>query len=102
MVEQKGVDPRRIVPVGKGETEPRTIWKKGTEYFVSKPSDMTGVESIQLTEKYIEQFKTTDNQLYEKLHQYNRRTEARILKTDFNPNTAPAADPNFAKFVKYP
>ncbi len=102
LVEQKGVDPRRIVPIGKGETDPRTIWKKGTEYFVSKPSDMTGVESIQLTEKYIEQFKTTDNQLYEKLHQYNRRTEARILKTDFNPNTAPAADPNFAKFVKYP
>jgi peptidoglycan-associated lipoprotein len=102
LVEQKGVDPRRIVPVGKGETEPRTIWKKGTEYLVSKPTDMNGVESIQLTEKYIEQFKTTDNQLYEKLHQYNRRTEARILKTDFNPATAPAADPNYLKFVKYP
>ena len=102
LVEQKGVDPRRIVPVGKGEIEPRTIWKKGGVYISSQPSDMNGVETILLNEAYINQFKTSDKKLFEQLHQLNRRTEGKVVRMDFNPATTPAANPEFLKFVKYP
>jgi outer membrane protein OmpA-like peptidoglycan-associated protein/tetratricopeptide (TPR) repeat protein len=102
LVEQKGVDPRRIVPVGKGEIEPRTIWKKGMEYLSSQPVDMTGVESVPLVEAYINQFKKTNIALYERLHQLNRRTEGKVLRMDFDPAKAPVADPKLLQFVKYP
>lgn len=102
LVEQKGIDPRRIVPVGKGEIEPRTIWKKGDVYLPSIPQDMAGVETILLNEAYINQFETTNKKLFEQLHQLNRRTEGKILSMEFNPATAPAADPNSLIFVKYP
>lgn len=102
LVEQKGVDPRRIVPAGKGEIEPRTIWKRGSEYLASQPADMNGVETILLKEEYINQFKKTDKALYERLHQFNRRTEGKVLRMDFDPATAPAADPKLLQFVKYP
>lgn len=102
LVEQKGVDPRRIVPVGKGEIEPRTIWKRGEEYLASKPADMNGVEEIRLTEKYINQFAKTNKVLFSTLHQLNRRTEGRVITMDFDPATAPAADPKHLQYVKYP
>lgn len=101
LVEEKGVDPRRIVPVGKGEMEPRTIWKKGEEYLVSQPNDMEGVETVVLTEEYINKFKA-DKLLFERLHQFNRRTEGRVINMDFDPATAPAANPEYLQFVKYP
>jgi len=102
LVEQKGVDPRRIVPVGKGEAEPRTIYKKGDEHFASKPQDMEGVEEIKLTETYINQFKTSNKNLFETLHQLNRRTEGKVITMDFNPETAPPANPKLLEYVKYP
>ncbi len=102
LVEQKGVDPRRIVPVGKGENEPRTVYKKGDVYLDAEPADMTGVEKIVLTEAYINQFKATNKPLYERLHQLNRRTEGKVLRMDFDPATAPAANPGYLQFVKYP
>ena len=102
LVEQKGVDPRRIVPVGKGENEPRTVYKKGDVYLDAQPADMAGVETIVLTEAYINQFKATNKPLYERLHQLNRRTEGKVLRMDFDPATAPAANPGYLKFVKYP
>lgn len=102
LVEQKGVDPRRIVPVGKGEIEPRTIWKKGGAYISSQPNDMNGVETILLNEAYINQFKKTDKKLFDQLHQLNRRTEGKVLRMDFDPATTPAANPGYLIFVKYP
>ena len=104
LVEEKGVDPRRIVPVGKGEAEPRTVWKKGDEYLVKKPADenMEGVEEIVLNEAYINQFRGKNKALFEQLHQFNRRTEGKVLSLDFDPATAPPADPNHLIFVKYP
>lgn len=102
LVEQKGVDPRRIVPVGKGEAESRTIYMKGGEYFASQPSEMDGVTEIKLTEAYINQFTKTNKRLFERLHQYNRRTEGRVITMDFDPATAPAADPKHLQYVKYP
>jgi peptidoglycan-associated lipoprotein len=102
LVEQKGVDPRRIVPVGKGEAEARTIYMKGGEYFASQPSEMDGVTEIKLTEAYINQFAKTNKRLFDRLHQYNRRTEGRVITMDFDPATAPAADPKHLQYVKYP
>ncbi|TNE70564.1 MAG: hypothetical protein EP333_10240 [Bacteroidetes bacterium] len=102
LVEEKGIDPRRLVPVGKGENEPRTIWKRGEEYLASQPADMEGVETIVLTEAYINQFKKSDPNVFTMLHQLNRRTEGRVLSMDFDPATAPAADPKLMEYVKYP
>lgn len=102
LVEEKGVDPRRIVPVGKGENEPRTVWKRGEEYLANEPSDKTGIEEIKLTEAYINKFKRSNPTLFKQLHQLNRRTEGDVLKMDFDPATAPPANPEYLKYVKYP
>jgi outer membrane protein OmpA-like peptidoglycan-associated protein len=67
-----GIDPRRIIPEGRGEKEPR------------KWIDETGKE-ILLTEEYINTFAKTDNKKYEKLHQLNRRTTAEVVRQDFDP-----------------
>lgn len=101
LVEQRGVDPRRIVPVGKGEESPRTVWLRNGEYLVSAPKDMAGVEEIKLTEAYINSFKR-DKKKFDMLHQLNRRTEGAVITLDFDPATAPAADPKLLEYVKYP
>lgn len=102
LVKEKGVDPRRIVPVGKGEAEPRKVWKKGDKYLVVKPADMTGVEELILKEEYINDYKSKDPQMFKLLHQFNRRTEGRVLNMDFDPATAPAADPKLLEYIPYP
>jgi outer membrane protein OmpA-like peptidoglycan-associated protein len=89
LVETCGIDPRRIRPVGRGESEPAT-WV-----------DETG-KTVVLTPDYIEQFKTTDKAKYEMLHTINRRTTAKITGTTFDPNTAPPADPEYRKFKQLP
>lgn len=102
LVDSLGVDARRIVPVGKGEELARTVWKKGESYITSHPADMDGVEEIILTEKYINSFRSSNPDTYKLLHQLNRRTDARVISMDFNPATAPAADPKLKIYVKYP
>ena len=89
LVEQKGIDSRRIRPVGKGESEPAT-WE-----------DENGQKVI-LTEAYINEFKSTDPAKFQKLHQINRRTTAKITGTDFNPATAPPANPEYSVFKPLP
>ncbi len=101
LVEQRGVDPRRIVPVGKGEDSPRTVWKVGDTYVVQEPKDKEGVETIVLTEAYINKFRR-DKKTFEMLHQLNRRTEGAVITLDFDPATAPEADPKLLEYVKYP
>jgi len=87
LVEQKGVDPRRIRPEGKGESDP------------AKWTDETG-KQIVLSEEFINQFKTTDKAKFEKLHQINRRTTAKVTSVDFDPATTKiVADPNWMKFT---
>ena len=87
LVEQKGIDPRRIRPEGKGESDPAK-WK-----------DETGKEVV-LTEEYINQFKTSDKAKFEKLHQINRRTTAKITSVDFDPATSKiVADPKWKEFT---
>ena len=89
LVEEKKIDPRRIRPFGKGESEPAT-WE-----------DENG-QKVVLTEAYINEFKSSDPAKFQKLHQLNRRTTAKITGTDFNPDTAPPANPDFSVFKPLP
>ena len=90
LVNEKGVNPDRLVPVGKGEYSPRTIYKVGDRYMVKEPKVGVEYETILLTEKYINQFKKSNKDLFEQLHQYNRRTEAEVVRMDW---TAPVDTP---------
>jgi len=85
LVEEKGIDARRIEPIGKGESEPAS-WV-----------DENG-ETIKLTERYINKFRSADKAKFEKLHQINRRTSARITSQDFDPNTASPANTEWMEF----
>jgi peptidoglycan-associated lipoprotein len=87
LVKEKGIDPRRIRPEGKGESLPaKWIDEKGKE--------------VVLTEDYINQFKATDKAKFEKLHQINRRTTAVITDTNFDPTTSTiVANPKYLEFI---
>lgn len=87
LVETKAIDPRRLVPIGKGEIEP------------GKWVNEAGIETV-LTEVYINQFKSNDNEKFERLHQINRRTEGKVISLDFNPETAPQAPKEYLIFNK--
>lgn len=86
LVEQKGIDARRLIPVGKGEMEPARVLDSETNSF------------IELTEAYITPFKTTDKAKFERLHQANRRTEGKIIGLNFDPSTAPEAPKDYLIF----
>jgi peptidoglycan-associated lipoprotein len=94
LVDQKGIDPRRIKPIGRGEAEP------------AKWIDEKGVEQV-LTETYINQFKATDKAKFEKLHQINRRTTVKVVfqpgttdvPLEFDAATAPPADPKYKVYI---
>ena len=107
LVKERGVDPRRIVPVGKGENDPRSVFRKGDQFseFVPKDADGNAEEGwseVKLTEALINTYKTSNKVLFEKLHQYNRRTEGRVNTLDFNSETAPAAPASYLEFKKVP
>jgi len=106
LVEEKGVDPRRIIPAGKGEKEPRTVWLYQGKYYEAAPKDangqiLAGAQSVSLTEAYMKQFKA-DKKKFEMLQQLNRRTEGKVVTLDFDPATAPAANPDYLKFKPLP
>ena len=70
----KGIDEKRLVPKGYGETDPAIL--VGTD---KKPIlDKDGKE-ILLTEAYINSKKTKDEK--EKLHQKNRRTAFKVTNS---------------------
>jgi len=75
LVEEKGIDIRRLIPVGKGEKEP------------VKWIDAAGKTNL-LSESYINQYKSSDAILFEKLHALNRRTEGMVRSMDFDPSLA--------------
>ena len=72
LVEEKGIDARRIQPIGKGEAEP-AMW-----------TDANG-QLIELTERFINKFRSSDKAKFEKLHQINRRTVFKIVRFDYIP-----------------
>ncbi|PIE87189.1 MAG: hypothetical protein CSA03_01485 [Bacteroidetes bacterium] len=98
LVEERGIDPRRIVPVGKGEENPRTVYLLEGKYYASQTS---GGEPVVLKESYINGFKRSDRELFERLHTMNRRTEGAVLSLDFDPETAPPANPNYLEYLPY-
>lgn len=89
LVKQLKIDPRRIVPVGKGETEP-------TQWY-----DPDQKAYVKLTEEFILS-KKNNEELYEYLNQLNRRTEGRVLRLDFDPKTAPEAPKENMEFQSLP
>lgn len=87
LVETKGIDSRRLIPIGKGELEPaKWLNEEGKE--------------IDLNEIFINQFKINDKEKFERLHQLNRRTEGKVIGLDFNPETAPQAPKEYLIFNK--
>jgi peptidoglycan-associated lipoprotein len=95
LVQEKGVNPDRLVAVGKGEDAPRTIYKVGDKFQVKKPQSGVEYEEILLTEKFINQFQRSDKDVFEQLHQYNRRTEAEVVRMDWTkPVDVPATAPS--------
>ena len=85
LVEEKGIDSRRIQPIGKGEAEPATWVDENGKVIV-------------LTERYINKYRSSDKAKFERLHQINRRTTARITSQDFDPSTASPANPEWMEF----
>lgn len=98
LVEERGIDPRRIVPVGKGEENPRTVYLEGEEYHASQKE---GGEPLILKEAYINKYRRSNRKLFEMLHTMNRRTEGAVMSLDFDPATAPPADPKFLTYLPY-
>jgi peptidoglycan-associated lipoprotein len=72
----KGIQPGRLVAKGYGETSPKTVTKKlAKEYPFLKPGR-------ELTCTFIESL--TDEKQREICHQINRRTEFRVLSSDYH------------------
>ncbi|MDG1841442.1 MAG: OmpA family protein [Crocinitomicaceae bacterium] len=89
LVEKKGIDPRRIVPIGKGEKEPLKIMDKSQNKLV------------ELNESYINQFYSNKTK-FKSLHQLNRRTEVKILNRSFDSKTAKPAPKSYFTYKKLP
>lgn len=98
LVEERGIDPRRIVPVGKGEEQPRTVYEDNGEYHASQRQG--GVPTI-LKEAYINAYKRSNKELFSALHTMNRRTEGAVFSLDFNTDTALPADPKYLTYLPY-
>lgn len=82
LVNEKGLPADRFVPKGYGEDVPFTLEE------VTESGDTTRTK---LTESYINQFKS-DKAKFERLHQYNRRTECKILSMDYVPKPTEATN----------
>lgn len=107
LVEEKGIDPRRIIPVGKGKREARKMYVLEGKYYESMPRDaagnaLAGVQEVVLTEAYINQFKKTNKKLFDALHQFNRRTDAKVITLEFDEANTPPANRDFLIFKPLP
>ena len=71
----KGVEPVRLVPIGMGETEPYVMDKKDGRLKMG----------VALDESYISSLRREKDR--EKAHQYNRRTDFKVLDKFYNPDT---------------
>jgi peptidoglycan-associated lipoprotein len=74
---QKGIDPVRLSAKGYGESQPKVVTKRMNEQY---PFLRVGAT---LTETYINSLPNVEQQ--EIAHQFNRRTEFRVLRTDYIP-----------------
>jgi peptidoglycan-associated lipoprotein len=74
---ERGIDPTRLSAKGYGEDMPKVVTKRidDSNNFLS--------EGTELTESYINSLPSIEEQ--EIAHQLNRRTEFRVLRTDYRP-----------------
>ena len=75
---QKGIDPIRLSAKGYGESQPKVITKRMSDQYPFLRANAT------LTETYINALPNLEQQ--EIAHQFNRRTEFRVLRTDYIPS----------------
>lgn len=87
LVNEKGVNPDRLIAEGRGEDEPREIYIVDGKYLVKKPYNVEDYEKILLVESYINKYQRSDKETFELLHQFNRRTEAEVITLDWKPET---------------
>jgi peptidoglycan-associated lipoprotein len=73
---ERGVDPVRLTAMGYGESMPKTVTKRISESYAFLS------EGTVLEEDFIESLPVTQQ---EEAHQLNRRTEFRVLRTDYQP-----------------
>ena len=71
----KGVEPVRLIPIGMGETEPYVMDRKDGRLKMG----------VALDESYISSLRREKDR--EKAHQYNRRTDFKVLDKFYNPDT---------------
>ncbi len=71
----KGVEPVRLIPIGMGETEPYVMDRKDGRLKMG----------VALDESYINSLRREKDR--EKAHQYNRRTDFKVLDKFYNPDT---------------
>jgi peptidoglycan-associated lipoprotein len=84
---RKGIDPNRLKAQGYGENQPRKVTKKIAErYTFLKEGD-------ELTENYILNTLRT-NEEREIAHQINRRTEFKVIRTDYKESGIPFGSDN--------
>lgn len=76
----KGIAADRMTPFGYGEKVPRVLLKDLVR------DGATFTKGTKLTEEYINTFKS-DNKKFEAAHQLNRRTEFKILRSDYVPKS---------------
>jgi len=74
----KGIDPVRLSAKGYGESMPKVISKRTSEQYSFLR------EGVTLTESFINSLPTLEQR--EIAHQLNRRTEFRVLRTDYKPS----------------
>lgn len=73
---EKGIEPERLIAKGYGESTPKKVDKKMAERYSGFLQ-----EGQVLTEKFIKSLSTVEEQ--EVCHQYNRRTEFKVIREDF-------------------
>lgn len=74
---ERGIDPARLSAKGYGESQPKTVTARIHESYPFLP------EGTVLGEAFIETLPVTQQ---EEAHQLNRRTEFRVLRTDYEPS----------------
>ncbi|MDR1672584.1 MAG: OmpA family protein [Bacteroidales bacterium] len=72
---EKGIAADRLTPKGYGESQPKAVTEQIAKQYTFLRQGAT------LTETYINTIRNVDDQ--EKAHQLNRRTEFRVLRTDY-------------------
>ena len=79
----RGIEPDRLIAKGYGDRIPRTLKREAIVNYNGKVYKFP--KGITLTDKYISNLKNKDQK--EAAHQLNRRTEFRILRTDYIPQS---------------